>query len=73
MRALEVAYTPSVLLFDAAGREVLRVEGYVRTLHLQSALDYVASGAYRQQPSFQRFLQERAERLRKQGTEVRLW
>jgi thioredoxin-related protein len=72
-RALEVAYTPSVLLFDAAGREVLRVEGYVRAHHLQSALDYVASGAYRAQPSFQRYLQERTERLRKQGVEVRLW
>jgi len=72
-RALEIAYTPSLLLFDASGREVLRVEGYVRTLHLQSALDYVASGAYRTQPSFQRYLQERAERMRSQGSEVRLW
>lgn len=72
-RTLEVAYTPSVLLFDGSGREVLRVEGYVRAHHLQSALDYVASGAYRAQPSFQRYLQERTERLRKQGTDVRLW
>jgi thioredoxin-related protein len=72
-QALQIAYTPSLVLFDGAGREVLRIEGYVRTLHLQSALDYVASGAYRSQPSFQRFLQERAERLRKQGAEVRLW
>jgi thioredoxin-related protein len=72
-RALEVAYTPSVLLFDGAGREVLRVEGYVRAHHLQSALDYVASGAYRAQPSFQRYLQERTERLRSQGADVRLW
>jgi thioredoxin-related protein len=72
-RALQIAYTPSVLFFDAAGREVLRVEGYVRAHHLQSALDYVASGAYRSQPSFQRYLQERTERLRKQGADVRLW
>jgi thioredoxin-related protein len=72
-RSLAIAYTPSLLFFDEAGREVLRIEGYVRTLHLQSALDYVASGAYRTQPSFQRFLQQRAEQLRKQGREVRLW
>ena len=72
-RSLSIAYTPSALFFDAAGREVLRIEGYVRTLHLQSALDYVASGAYRTQPSFQRYLQQRAEQLRTQGKEVRLW
>jgi thioredoxin-related protein len=72
-RALEVSYTPSLLLFDGAGREVFRVEGYVRAHHLQSALDYVATGAYRSQPSFQRYLQERTERLRKQGVDVRLW
>ncbi len=72
-RTLEIAYTPSLLLFDASGREVLRVEGYVRALHLQSALDYVASGAYRTQPSFQRYLQTRTERLRSQGSDVRLW
>jgi thioredoxin-related protein len=71
-RTLQIPYTPSVLLFDG-GREVLRVEGYVRAHHLQSALDYVASGAYRAQPSFQRYLQERTERLRKQGADVRLW
>ena len=72
-QALQIAYTPSLLLFDGERREVLRIEGYVRALHLQSALDYVASGAYRTQPSFQRFLQQRAERLRQQGAEVRLW
>jgi thioredoxin-related protein len=72
-RALQIAYTPSVVLFDASAREVLRIEGYVRALHLQSALDYVASGAYRTQPSFQRYLRERTERMRSEGAEVRLW
>jgi thioredoxin-related protein len=69
-RALNVLYTPSVLLFDAAGREVLRVEAYVRMFHLQSALDYVASGAYRQEPNFQLYLQARAEAKRDRGERV---
>lgn len=72
-RALAISYTPSVVFFDATRKEVFRIEGYVRALHFQSALDYVASGAYRTQPSFQRFLQRRADDLRKRGERVQIW
>jgi thioredoxin-related protein len=71
-RALGVAYTPSVLFFDGP-TEVLRVEAYLRPFHFASALDYVSSGAYRKEPSFQRFIQARAERLRERGETVDLW
>ena len=70
--ALGVAYTPTIVLFDG-GREVFRIEAYVRAFHLAGALDYVASGAYRKEPSFQRYLQGRAERLRARGEAVDLW
>ena len=63
-RKLNVSYTPSMVLFDAAGREVFRVEAYVRTFHLQSALDYVASRAYASEPNFQRYIQARADARR---------
>ena len=53
--------------------EVLRIDSYVRPFHLASALDYVASGAYRREPSFQRYLQARGERLRGRGENVELW
>lgn len=69
---LGIAYTPSVVLFDA-GKEAFRIEAYVRPFHLAGALDYVASGAYRKEPSFQRFLQTRAERAAARGTRVELW
>ncbi len=52
---------------------MFRFEGYVRPFHLAGAFDYVASGAYRTQPEFQRFLQAKAERLREQGRTVDLW
>jgi thioredoxin-related protein len=71
-RTLGIAYTPSVVFFDGSS-EVLRVEAYLRPFHLASALDYVASGAYRKEPSFQRFVQARAERLRERGEAVDLW
>ena len=41
--------------------------------HLAAVLDYVASGAYRGEPSFQRFLQKRADALRAAGQPVDLW
>ena len=71
-RALKVSYTPTVILFDG-GREVFRIEAYVRPFHLAGGLDYVASGGYRKEPSFQRYLQAHAERLRERGEPVDLW
>ncbi len=71
-RDLKVLYAPSVVFFDAAGAEAFRVEAYVRMFHLQSSLDYVATGAYRKEPSFQRYIQARAEAIRGNGGRVDL-
>lgn len=71
-RALRVSYTPTLVLFDR-GKEVLRIDSYVRPFHLASALEYVASGGYRGEPSFQRYVQARGERLRGRGSQVELW
>jgi thioredoxin-related protein len=72
-RSLGIAYTPAIVFFGADGAEALRIEAYVRPFHLASALEYVASGAYRKEPSFQRFIQDRAERLRGRGESADLW
>ncbi len=70
--SLRVSYTPTIVWFDG-GKEVFRVESYLRPFHLASALDYVASRAYRTEPSFQRYIQARADRLRGRGQNVDLW
>lgn len=72
-RTLKIGYTPTLVFFDAAGKEVFRVDAYLRPFHLASSFEYVASGAYRSEPNFQRFIQARAERLRQQGRQVDLW
>ena len=72
-RALEVAYTPTLVFLDRGGAEVFRADGYLKPFHLASTLDYVASGAYREEPSFQRFIQKRAEAQRAAGRSVDLW
>lgn len=69
---LNVAYVPTAVFFDH-GQEVMRVEAMLKGFHVQSVMDYVASGAYRREPSFQRFIQQRADRLREQGVTVDLW
>jgi thioredoxin-related protein len=72
-QALEVAYTPTLLFFDTAGKEVFRMEASFQPFHLASGLEYVASGAYRAQPGFQRYVQQRAQRIRAAGGRVELW
>ncbi|UHD17992.1 thioredoxin family protein [Thiocapsa bogorovii] len=69
---LGIKYTPSLVFFDAAGREVFRTEGYFKAFHIHGALDYVATGTYLWQPSFQRYLAERREALAESGLEVDL-
>ncbi len=69
---LEVKTVPTQVLFDARGEEAFRNEGYAKAFHMQSILDYVASGAYVENPDFQRYLQARADRLREEGAEVNL-
>jgi len=72
-RELKIAYTPTLVFFDAKGAEAFRIEAYLKPFHLASVLDYVASGAYRDEPSFQRYIQGRAERIRAGGGRVDLW
>lgn len=70
---LGITYTPSAVLFGPDGKEAMRVEGMLKTFHLQSVLDYVASGTYRTEPNFQRFIEARAERIRATGKDVDIW
>lgn len=69
---LSSSYLPAIVFF-AGGNEVFRTEAYLRRFHLSAALDYVSSGGYAREPSFQRFLQARAERMREHGERVNLW
>lgn len=69
---LNINYTPSMVMFDSSGKEVFRTEAYLKTFHTQTALEYVLSGAYLQQPNFQRYVQARADALEAQGIHVDL-
>jgi len=70
--SLNVAYVPTAVLFDG-GKEVIQIEAMLKGFHVQSVLDYVASGAYKTQTSLQRYIQARADHLREQGVVVDIW
>ena len=69
---LGIGYVPAAVFFDE-GKEVMRIEAMFKAFHVQSVMDYVASRAYRAQPSFQRFIQGRSDNLREAGVSVDLW
>jgi len=71
-KKLDIKYAPSLVFLDKSGNEVFRAEAYLKAFHLQSALEYVASGAYLDEPEFQRYIDVRADRLREQGVSVDL-
>jgi thioredoxin-related protein len=71
-KQLDIKYAPSLVYFNDKGDEVFRSDGYLKAFHTQSVMDYVASDAYKQQPNFQRYIDERADHLREQGIEVNL-
>ena len=75
-----VNFTPTMIIIppEAAGAQSVReataftMPGYFKPFHFVSSLEYVASGAFRDQ-GFQRFIQEKGQRLAAEGIEVDLW
>ncbi len=72
-RELEIGYSPAILLLDAAGDEIMKINAQFRTFHILGALDYAVSGDYRSEPNFQRYLSAKAEAIREQGKDVDIW
>ncbi|MBX2837380.1 MAG: thioredoxin fold domain-containing protein [Gammaproteobacteria bacterium] len=72
-KELGVNYAPTLILFDADGTEVIRSEAFFKSFHVQSMMDYVTSGSWREQPSFQRYISARADEHREEGKTVNIW
>lgn len=61
-RSLGLFYTPTLIIFDRDGQEIIRVDSVVQFYRLRNILDYVLSGDYRQYPNFQRWRESRRPR-----------
>ncbi|MEK9672567.1 MAG: thioredoxin family protein [Rhodospirillaceae bacterium] len=82
-RKYRVQFTPTLQFFPAdlakdnkkPGHdiEVWRLLGYWKPFHFLNSFVYVKTDGYKEQPNFQRWLQARAEELRRQGKDVTLW
>jgi thioredoxin-related protein len=72
-KKLDIKYAPSIVLFNEKGEEVIRSEAFFKVFHTQSIFTYVLDNGYKEQPSFQRYLSDRAEHLREQGQDVDIW
>jgi CelD/BcsL family acetyltransferase involved in cellulose biosynthesis len=57
----------------SAAAEAKRWESGFRLFHTLGMFDYVASGAYRREPDFQRFLSAKSEHIRATGRDVNIW
>ncbi len=70
-RELGIQAVPTQVFFDGEV-EAIRNEGHIKAFHMQSIMDYVISGDWREVENFQRWLQERADHLREQGVDIDL-
>jgi len=69
---LQIAFAPSAVLYDK-GVEVIRIEAFLKSFHVQSVFDYVLTGSYKTETSFQRYIEHRAAAIRQQGKNVNIW
>lgn len=72
-KQLDIKYAPTIVVFSKDGREVIRSEAFFKVFHIQGIFDYVLSGSYKSEPSFQRYLSERAKQFQQQGRDVDIW
>ncbi len=59
---LDINYSPTIVFFDEAGKEIIRIESVVWFYRLRSVLKYVLSGGYKKYPTFQLWLQSKHSR-----------
>ncbi len=69
-KSLDIKYAPTLVIFNAQGKEIIRSEAFFKVFHTQGMFSYVLDGGYKKQPSFQRYLSARAEHFREQGKSV---
>lgn len=70
---LGIAYTPSLVFFDTDGKEVMRIDAFLKTFHFQSVYAYVLEKAYLDTPQFQRYISARADHIRESGHDTDIW
>ena len=69
---LGISYRPGVVLFDK-GKEIIRIDGMLRSFHFQQVLRYVADKQYEQYPSFSGYRRASQQEILKSGRDIDIW
>jgi len=72
-KSLDIKYAPSLIIFNNQGKEVIRSEAFFKVFHVQGMFAYVFDEGYAKEPSFQRYLADRAKYFQGQGKSVDIW
>jgi len=62
---LGLFYTPTLIIFDSNGEEIIRVDSVVQFYRLRNVLEYVLEEGYRDHATFQRWRESRRPRIYK--------
>ena len=62
---LGLFYTPTLIVFDSDGSEIIRIDSVVQFYRLRNVLDYILSGGYLDYDTFQQWRETRGERVYK--------
>ena len=82
VRKWGVTFTPTLIFIpkEAAGgegtareRAVMVMPGYFKPFHFDTMMHFIAEDAYKDGGDFQRYLDERARKLRADGKDVDIW
>ena len=69
---LGLTYRPGLVLFDR-GKEILRIDGMLRTFFFQEALRYVGERKYEQYPEFRDYSRARVREILSSGKDLDIW
>lgn len=72
-KKIDIKYAPTMVVFNEDGKEIIRSEAFFKIFHTNGMMTYVSSDSYKKQPSFQRYLADRAHDIQASGKDVDIW
>ena len=70
---LNLTDSTSIVIFSKSGTEIIRKDAFLKAFHTNGILTYATSHKWKEQPSFQRYLEDKADHIRDGGVTVDLW
>ena len=70
---LKLTYKPAIVFFNEEGKEIIRRDAFFKAYHTHGIMTYALTATYKTQPNFQRYLEDKSDKLREQGITVDLW